>query len=72
MSSSKHPLSGHEPNPLPNDDLVDNPGIGQSRGMTRGGGSPDEIEGENTVEGDTANDAGLGGGISRDHGRTSR
>lgn len=73
MSKSKHPLSGHGAERLPNDDLKFNPGIGQSRGMTAGGGGdPEEIEGDNTVEGDVANDAGLGGGISRDRGRTNK
>ena len=72
MSSSKHPLSGHEPDPLPADDLARNPGIGQSRGMTAGGGRPEEIEGDNTVEGDIANDAGLGGAISPNRGRTNQ
>jgi hypothetical protein len=72
MSRSKHPLSGHEPDPLPADDLTCNPGIGASRGTTAGGGEPEDIEGENTFEGDVANDAGLGGGVSRQRGRTNR
>jgi hypothetical protein len=38
------------------DDLKRNPGIGQSKGSFMTGISPEEIEGENTVEGDVDND----------------
>jgi hypothetical protein len=72
MATSKHPLSGHTPDPLPADDLACNPGIGASRGMTAGGGRPEEIEGETTVEGDVANDVSLGGGVSPERGRTNK
>ena len=72
MSSSKHPLSGHNPDPLPADDLTCNPGIGQSRGTTAGGGDPSEIEGDNTVEGDVANDVEPNGEVNPRHrGRTN-
>jgi hypothetical protein len=37
-------------------DLKQNPGIGQSKGTFMTGISPEEIEGENTVEGDVDND----------------
>ncbi|MFN3511770.1 MAG: hypothetical protein ACK41C_01885 [Phenylobacterium sp.] len=57
MSTSKHPLSGHTPNPPPRDDLEDNPHIGASRGTTMAGEDPHIIEGENTSEGDVQNDA---------------
>jgi hypothetical protein len=60
---SKHPLSGHEPDPLPNDDLEFNPGIGQSRGLASQGGVPDELAGENTTEGDIENDVGPDGRV---------
>jgi hypothetical protein len=65
MTTHKHPLSGHEPDPLPRDDLADNPGIKASRGTTIAGEDPELIEGENTVEGDVGEDANRAGGISR-------
>lgn len=72
MASAKHPLSGHEPEPFPADDLDCNPGIGSSRGTTMAGEDPDLIEGENTIEGDVGNDSGLGGGIDPEQrGRTN-
>lgn len=37
-------------------DLEDNPGIGQSKGTFATGEDPEIIEGENTVEGDVEND----------------
>ncbi len=49
------------------DDLEQNPGIGQSKGLFARTGADDRdaelIEGDNTILGDTENDAGLGGGI---------
>jgi hypothetical protein len=59
MSTSKHPLSGHEPDPLPADDLADDPGIGASRGTTIAGEDPVILreDGASTEEGDIANDA---------------
>src|SRR5947208_2927503 len=73
MSTGKHPLSGHTPTTLPIDDLACDPGIGRSRGATASGVGKAELEeagdledGENTVEGDVANDAGLGGGVDPD------
>lgn len=59
-----------------NNDEDKNPGIGQSKGLFARSGADDRdselIEGENTVEGDTASDATLGGGVDpRDHGRTN-
>ena len=68
---SKHSLSGHTPTPLPADDLKQNPGVHASRGMTMGGSDPEEIEGENTSEGDVANDVNTTGGISAERGRTN-
>ena len=46
------------------DDLDENPGIGQSKGLFARAGSKDAelIAGENTVEGDVENDAALGEG----------
>ena len=68
---SKHPPSGETP-PL-RDDLKDNPGIGQSKGTTISGENPSFASGENTVEGDVANDTTPQGGIDPDQrGRTNR
>jgi hypothetical protein len=50
-------------------DLRDNPGIGQSKGTTVSGEQP--VEGENTVEGDVENDAGPNGEVSRRPFRTN-
>jgi hypothetical protein len=75
MSTSKHPQPGHEPDPLPADDLRANPGIGSSRGTTASGIDPEELEldADNTSEGDVANDAAYGGGIDPDQrGRTNK
>jgi hypothetical protein len=48
------------------DDLERNPGIGQSKGVFAfETADPDLILGENTVEGDRENDAGIGGGIDK-------
>ncbi len=59
-----------------NDDEDENPGIGQSKGLFARSGADDRdaelIEGENTIEGDTENDAPLGEGVDpRDLGRTN-
>ena len=78
MTSSKHPTQspsrpealGQDVPPLA-DDLERNPGIGTSKGMS--GADPEEIEADNTVEGDVANDGAKGGGVDPDHlGRTNR
>jgi hypothetical protein len=68
----KHPAPDEQPADLP-DDLDENPGIGQSKGLfgRAGGRDADLIEGDNTVEGDTENDAGLAGGINPGRGRTN-
>jgi hypothetical protein len=66
-----HPLSGHEPDPLPADDLECDPGIGRSAGTA--GEDPHIDDGENTDEGDVGNDAGVGGGVDPNQlGRTNR
>lgn len=44
-------------------DLERNPGIGQSEGSFATGIPPDEIEGENTVEGDVDNDSTSSDGV---------
>ncbi len=66
---SKHPKS-HEPNDA---DLKRNPMIGGSKGALRAGASAEELEdlqGENTIEGDVANDTNRHGGIDKtDRGR---
>jgi hypothetical protein len=65
MSTSKQPKPSH-----PSDaDLRGNPGIGSSKGAGRN----DDLEGENTVEGDVMNDTTRSGGIDpRQTGRTNR
>jgi hypothetical protein len=70
---SKHPQSGHEPDPLPANDLECDPGIKSTRGSTIAGEDPHVIEGENTVEGDVANDVRRDGGVDpNQRGRTNR
>jgi hypothetical protein len=71
--SDKHPRPDRAPNDLP-DDLDENPGIGQSKGLFAEGQSGDGglIEGDNTVEGDDENDSGPAGGVGTDLGRTNR
>ena len=55
------------------DDLDENPGIGQSKGLFARAGSEDSdlLAGESTVEGDVENDAsrgdGAGGGVGREN-----
>lgn len=70
MPTRKHPRPGHAA-PLPADDLKFNPGIKSSRGMA--GADPEEIAGENTIEGDVANQTDRFGAIRPDDwGRTNR
>jgi hypothetical protein len=59
-------------NPKLDEDLERNPGIGQSKGAFATGISPEEIEGENTAEGDTDNNAGRFGEVKTDPGRSNR
>lgn len=54
MSSDKHSKS-HDEEPFTSD-LDRNPGIGQSEGSFATGEDPEELEGDNTVEGDVEND----------------
>ncbi len=69
--TSKHPAPKDQPVDRP-DDLEENPGIGQSKGLFGRAGAKDSelIAGENTVEGDVENDAGLGQGAGSDQGRS--
>ena len=71
--SNKHFRPDEQPVKL-QDDLERNPGIGSSKGLFARAGGQDEdlIEGDNTFEGDTDNDAGLAGGINPDLGRTNK
>lgn len=48
---------------LTRDDLEKDPGIGQSEGSFITGIPPEEIVGENTVEGDVENDSTAGDGV---------
>jgi hypothetical protein len=68
MSTSKHDKG---PSPF-QDDLARNPGIGQSKGSTISGADPDEIEGDNSVEGDVENDVTPAGSVDESQmGRTN-
>ena len=70
--TNKHPKPSDQPVER-QDDLDRDPSIGQSKGLF-GRGSPDEadlIEGENTIEGDVENDAGIGQAPSPKLGRTN-
>ena len=68
MTHSKH---GKGANPKLDEDLEKNPGIGQSQGSFMTGEAPDEIEGENTLEGDTENNAGRYGQVKTGRERTN-
>lgn len=57
-------------NPKLDEDLKRNPGIGQGAGTSQGGDT-DLIEGENTVEGDTDNNAGRFGQVKTGRERTN-
>lgn len=58
--------------PKQDEDLRRNPGIGQSKGTFATGEDPELIEGENTVEGDTENNAGRFGEVKTDPGRENK
>ena len=68
--SNKHLRPDEQPVKL-QDDLERNPGIGSSKGLFARTSSEDAdlIEGDNTFEGDTDNDAGLAGGVNPNLGR---
>ncbi|HYD36008.1 MAG TPA: hypothetical protein VEA60_00220 [Allosphingosinicella sp.] len=68
--SDKHPRPDEQPVEL-QDDLEQNPGIGQSKAFFARDGGVEEglIEGDNTVEGDTENDGGRAGGVDPELGR---
>ena len=69
MTKTKHEKSKSPPFA---DDLKENPGIGQSKGSFATGENPAQIEGDNTVEGDTDNDVTPGGGVRQSElGRTN-
>jgi hypothetical protein len=70
-------MAGSEPKPIAgskyNEDLRRNPGIGQSKGAYATGERPEEIEGDNTVEGDVENDTDAAGRVDADRlGRTNQ
>jgi hypothetical protein len=62
MTKSKHTKG---PSPF-RSDLERNPGIGQSKGSFMTGIPPEEIEGENTVEGDAENDSTASDGVPQE------
>ena len=68
MTGTKHETAA---NPKLDEDLKRNPGIGQSKGSFMTGIPPEEIEGENTVVGDTENNAGRAGQVKIGKERTS-
>ena len=72
MTSSKHPNPDEQPATLQDDDER-NPGIGASKGLFAREDIDDAslIEGENTFESDTDNDAGRAGGVSMKDARTN-
>ncbi|MGK6355007.1 hypothetical protein ACMGDH_07235 [Sphingomonas sp. DT-207] len=71
MTSSKHDET--QPKGRPRDDLMENPGIGQSKGLFATGADPNELAGENAMEGDVENEAGAQGQASDTRlGRTNR
>ena len=72
MTSSKHPTRPPENAddlgadvPELQSDLDRNPGIGQSKGLS--GADAEELEADNTLEGDVASDGAKGGGVDPDH-----
>ncbi|ALA20376.1 hypothetical protein AL346_23505 (plasmid) [Chelatococcus sp. CO-6] len=69
-------MSKHAKTGKPTDrDLKSNPMMGGTKGADRAGVTPDELEemkGENTIEGDVANDVNRQGGIDKDVARGSR
>ena len=62
MSSSQHVKSKGSPF---ESDLDRDPGIGRSSGTFATGEDPEEIEGDNTAEGDVENDPNALGGIGK-------
>ena len=69
MTATKHEK---RINPKLDDDLERSPGIGQSKGSFPTGIPPEEAEGENTVEGDTENNAGRFGQVKTGRERTNK
>lgn len=53
-------------NPKLDQDLRQNPGIGQSKGAFARGGKLEDAEGANTIEGDVENDPGPQGQVNPD------
>jgi hypothetical protein len=60
--SNQHPKT--QPKDRPRSDLVDDPGIGRSKGSFATGEDPRDLDGGSTFEGDTENQAGTGGGVN--------
>ncbi|MBO0750289.1 MAG: hypothetical protein J2O44_07670 [Porphyrobacter sp.] len=62
-----------KPDPKLDEDLENNPGIGESKGAYAMGGDLDFAEGDNTIEGDVENDTSPAGGVPETKlGRTNR
>ena len=70
---SQHPKAGTPGTIQPESDLTRNPGIGMSKGTTAAGMDPEEIEADNTAEGDVANETDRNGRVDPNHvGRTNK
>jgi hypothetical protein len=69
-------MSKHVKTTKPTDaDLKGNPMIGGSKGVTRSGSTPDDLDrsqGETTIEGDNENDTNTYGGIDKEVGLGGR
>jgi hypothetical protein len=69
MTGTKHE---ERTRPKLDEDLERNPGIGQSKGSFMTGIPPEDLEGENTVEGDIENNAGRFGRVKVGKERTNK
>lgn len=66
-------MTDRKRDPKLDEDLENNPGIGQSKGAYAMGGDLDYAEGDNTVEGDVENETDVAGGVPEGKlGRTNR
>lgn len=62
MTDRKQGIAG----PKQDEDLEENPGIGQSKGAYASGEELEDAEGKNTVEGDVENDPQVDGSVDPD------
>ena len=73
-TTAARPGARGAPGPRPPDDLERNPGIGTSKGVHSATGvDPEDLEADNTVEGDVMNDTTQTGGVNPNQtGRTNK